>query len=252
MKSFPIVSIFVLFALATASCRNAAFLGTFAEDEARQNRNLDLILHSEPSTPSRVTSYRPWLCYLPRQVSPQKKIPDEGRAEYSEILGEGEHRYVHNTLIGLDVKQDGLIPYKKTETTTTLFIPERFKGFLTNEQCKSGEYRNQERPTRIVLTIDNSTGEILVPADAPSLSEEELDTICRSLMDKLREERHWKFHESVWMDEIRRVSDWYYVSYRIREEPYRKGESYWFYTFWIDSRTRKVAYDQCGVRATDR
>lgn len=252
MKSFPMALIFVLLALATASCTNSVLHGKPEKDWNDQGPNGVSLLHIVPSTPSRTMSYRPPSLHPPRPVVSSKDLPDEGQAESSKILGEGEHQYVRDALRGLDIRQDGSIPYKKTEAETTLFVPKRPKGIYEWDIFPKGVVESVEMPTRIVLTIDNRTGEILVPADAPSLSEEELDTICRSLMDKLREERHWKLHESVWMDEVRRVSDWYYVSYRIREEPYHKDESVCFYTFWIDSRTRKVANDQCGITYTDR
>ena len=187
------------------------------------------------------------------RVEPKKAGLDaEGKAEFADILGDSEALYVKSILSGLDVRVEGQIPYVWTETTTTLYVPEFPKESFTYEQHLAGEDRNLETATRIVLNIDNKTGEILVSEDAPVIPDDELDKICRSLLEKLKEERHWKLHDKVWMDEVRRVSDWYYVSYRIREKPYHKGEDYWFYTFWIDSHTRMVSNGQCGILYSDR
>lgn len=208
-----------------------------------------VIIQSGQGT-DRKTSYQ--FHWPARPVEPRgASLSEEGKAEYGEIVGDGEARHIKSILRDLDIKTEGPIPYKRTKNTTTLFIPEMPKCSFTYEQILAGEDRNMETDTRIVVTIDNRTGEILIPADAPVIPEGELDEICRSLLEELKKERHWKLHDTVWMDEVRRVSDWYFVSYRCREEPFRKGESVWFYTFWINARTRKVANDQCGIYYTE-
>ena len=197
----------------------------------------------------RKTSYQ--FHWPARPVEPRGAgLSEEGKAEYGEIVGDGEALHIKSILRDLDIKTEGPIPFKRTKKTTTLFVPELWKGYVW-DSVSERYVESLETDTRIVVTIDNRTGEILIPADAPVIPDDELDEICRSLLEKLKKERHWKLHDTVWMDEVRRVSDWYFVSYRCREEPFRKGESVWFYTFWINARTRKVANDQCGIYYTE-
>lgn len=175
-----------------------------------------------------------WTPGGPHPVEPEDPaLPPSGKAPLRTLLGWKAEWHVHNSVC----------------------------GFVPNPDTVS--YVREQGRTRLVFStgweieVEDSTGRILVPPGLPALSDERLaDMTWRALVANEGLERWRDVYRraaddgtmleelvDVHLDEIRRVGDKAFISWRLVESPPPDEEGFIRLEFWVDVRTEKIVYE---------
>lgn len=191
-------------------------------------------MHNSTDKPQIPFQEENWNPHVPHPVEPEDlALPPSGTAQLRTLLGWKADWYIHNSVYGLVPNPD-----------TVSYVREHGRTRLTFS-------------TGWEIEVEDATGTILVPSGLPALSDERLaDMTWRSLVANEGLE-HWRdvyrrtaedgtmLEElvDVHLDEIRRVGDKAFVSWRLVESPPPEEEGFIRLNFWVDVRTEKIIYE---------
>ena len=183
-----------------------------------------------------------WKLGLPHPIEPKDStLPPSGRSTIYTLLGWNAALYIYNSVCGFVINPDEEVAYEKLDGKTRV-------TFHTGPV----EFRTPTR--KWTVEIDNATGKIIIPPDLPPISYEELEDITwngltangriegfrGAIRQVSRREGVVRDIAEIRCEEIRRVGDKAFVTWRfVKFPPYEKdGDGR--HVFWVDVRTREI------------
>ncbi len=186
-----------------------------------------------------------WKLGLPHPIEPRDSmLPPAGKSTIQILFGWNAAWYIYKSVCGFVLNPNEDVAYEKLDGKTRV-------TFHTGPV----EFRTATREWTV--EIDNATGKFLIPPDLPPISYEELEDItwneltANGRIEGFREAiREVSKREGVVRDiakirceEIRRVGDMAFVTWRYVEFPPHEEDGGVRHVFWVDVRTRKIVGD---------
>jgi hypothetical protein len=186
-----------------------------------------------------------WKLGLPHPIEPRDThLPPSGKSTLQILFGWNAAWYIYKSVCGFVLNPNEDVAYEKLDGKTRV-------TFHTGPV----EFRTATREWTV--EIDNATGKFLIPPDLPPISYEELEDItwneltANGRIEGFREAiREVSKREGVVRDiakirceEIRRVGDMAFVTWRYVEFPPHEEDGGVRHVFWVDVRTRKIVGD---------
>lgn len=244
-----IVSVFLLIIHFSAASPDL----TFEEDGFKQIDDLPPVAPLDPerirvsfdqanTNADYVFSEDTWKLGLPHPIEPKDStLPPSGRSTIYTLFGWNAALYIYNSVCGFVINPDEEVAYEKLDGKTRV-------TFHTGPV----EFRTPTR--KWTVEIDNATGKIIIPPDLPPISYEELEDLTwngltangriegfrGAIRQVSRREGVVRDISEIRCEEIRRVGDKAFVTWRLVKFPPYEKDSDGRYVFWVDVRTREI------------